>query len=69
MVCPNCHGNNVQLVKEVNKNSTGYGAGSGCCGYILFGPIGLLCGLCGSGQSVTETHYYTCGDCNLKFKR
>ena len=45
MKCPNCQSENVHLVKEVDTTTKGYGAGEGCCGYILFGPVGLLCGL------------------------
>ncbi|AMP19897.1 hypothetical protein AZF37_00735 [endosymbiont 'TC1' of Trimyema compressum] len=62
MNCPNCQSDHVHLVKEVDTTTKGYGAGEGFCGYILFGPIGLLCGLCGAGNSRLQTarHYYEC---------
>ena len=36
--CPKCGSPSIATIKE------GYDADSGCCGVILFGPIGLLCG-------------------------
>jgi len=68
MKCPNCQSENVHLVREVDTTTKGYGAGEGCCGYILFGPIGLLCGLCGAGGSRSrQRHYYECDNCHSRF--
>ena len=36
--CPNCGSASITTVKK------GYDAGGGCCGAILVGPLGLLCG-------------------------
>ena len=48
----------------------GYGVEKGCCGWILFGPLGLLCGLCGTGvKSQTQTKtYWMCRSCGNKFR-
>lgn len=45
--CPKCGGRNCQLISETDYRSGKYGFGKGCCGYILFGLPGLICGLCG----------------------
>lgn len=63
MACPKCESKNVQIVSD--HKTQGYGAGSGCCGLILFGPIGLLLGLCGMGKGKT-THKRICVNCGHK---
>jgi len=65
MQCPRCGGTNIQYVTE--SDSQGFGFGKGCCGYILFGPLGLLCGLCGMGKGTTYT-YWICKNCGNKFQ-
>lgn len=63
--CPKCGSDRVQYVA-----STDYKKGSvskGCCGYIIFGPIGLLCGLCGSGS--TTKKYWVCHNCGCEFQK
>lgn len=47
----------------------GYGLGKGCCGYIVFGPLGLLCGLCGMGEGKKSNKaYWICNECGKKFR-
>lgn len=65
--CPKCGGHNCQPMQETNVTGGGYDPGSGCCGYILFGPLGLLCGLCGTGQKTTHRTYWVCKDCGRRF--
>lgn len=36
-----------------------------CCGFILLGPLGLLCGACDSG--VTTHEFWICHDCGNQF--
>lgn len=36
-----------------------------CCGLIALGPLGLLCGACGSGTTTDE--FWICQDCGNKF--
>lgn len=58
---------------ETSSTTTGknFSLGQGCLGYLLFGPLGILCGLCGQGQ---QTHtinktYYICKHCGEKFRK
>jgi hypothetical protein len=48
----------------------GYGFGSGCCGWILLGPIGFLCGFCGRRvRSSSKTRlFWLCKSCGHKFR-
>jgi hypothetical protein len=60
-----CGGNNaksehLQNIKDSNS------AGDACCGYLLFGPIGLLCGF---GKVSSENKmYWICQDCGYKWQ-
>ena len=65
MRCPKCSSENVQIHYEVEKQ--GFSGGKGCCGWILLGPIGLLCGLCGKNKIKSEEKYWTCNNCGSKF--
>lgn len=71
--CPKCGSRNFQAVNETNVQTKGknYSSGQGCLGYLLLGPLGLLCGTCGQGQKTTVTNklYYVCGKCGEKFRR
>lgn len=62
--CPKCGSTNIQVGQE--GSTQGFGAGKGCLGTILFGPIGLLCGLCGMGKGKTKA-VRMCVDCGKKF--
>ena len=55
--CPKCSCSSITTIKE------GYSAGSGCCGAILFGPLGLLCGASGANRL-----YSVCQNCGYKWK-
>jgi len=63
--CQNCNSGNIQYVSDTVTK--GFGTGKGCCGYILFGPYGWLCGLSGMGKSTTHT-YWICKNCGCKFQ-
>ena len=66
MKCLRCGSENCQYVSKVS--SKGFSASKGCCGFLLFsGPIGLLCGLCGSGKTTTQT-YWVCHNCGNRFQ-
>ena len=65
MKCPRCSSENVQVHYEVEKQ--GFSGGKGCCGWILIGPIGLLCGLCGKDKVKSEEKYWVCNNCGSKF--
>lgn len=69
MTCPKCGNPYMQAMSESDTDTKGFGAGKGCLGYLLFGPIGLLCGLCGMGESRTHTRsYWVCNQCGHKTK-
>ncbi|MFD0617225.1 hypothetical protein ACFQZR_07090 [Paenibacillus sp. GCM10027629] len=65
MSCPRCGSHQVQVVSE--SETKGFGAGKGCLGYLIFGPIGFLCGLCGMGKS-KSTVFRICASCGFRFK-
>lgn len=70
MVCYSCGSRNFQLTTEIKTTTTGknYSGTKGCLGYLLLGPLGLLCGSCGQGQqtnSTTSTHWI-CSNCGKK---
>jgi len=51
--CPRCGSTSIYV------GTKGYRPGKGCCGYIIFGPLGLLCGLFGANRLRK-----TCVNCN-----
>lgn len=69
--CPKCKSERLISTTDtiVNDNSKGYGGGLGCLGFLLMGPLGLLCGLCGKKRdiSVENLHYFICQDCGHEF--
>ncbi|MCL2128511.1 MAG: hypothetical protein FWH38_09670 [Treponema sp.] len=69
MFCPRCNSINVQAVSEVRSETKGFGCCQGLIGYILLGPIGWLCGLCGMGEGRTTTNVlWVCNNCGYKFR-
>ncbi len=67
MKCPRCKGENCQYVTTSETYSKGFDSGDACCGLLLLGPIGLLCGLCGSESNTKVKEYWVCHDCGNKF--
>lgn len=59
--CSHC--GSTKLPHTTSVKTQGISAGDACCGYVCLGPIGLLCGLCGSGLS----EYWVCHVCGTKF--
>ncbi len=59
--CPECGSTNIYLR---TKENTDFHEGNACCGLILFGPLGLLCGLTGKKESTT---FRKCGNCGHEF--
>lgn len=67
--CPRCGSDDIEIITETNNETKGFGFGKGCCGFILFGPIGWLCGLLGMGSGRTSTNTYRmCRKCGARFK-
>lgn len=65
MKCPRCFSENVQVFCETDRQ--GFSGKKGCCGWFLFGPIGVLCGLCGKNKIISEDKYWLCNNCGAKF--
>lgn len=63
MKCPNCGSENIQF--GTSTNGGGFSLSNSCCGYLALGPLGLLCGACGSGTSTEE--FWICQGCGHKF--
>lgn len=70
-VCPNCgsHDCEIQVQQNVTGSGSNYNAGMGCLGFLLTGPFGLLCGLCGTGSKTSTTHksMWVCKKCGHQF--
>ena len=64
MKCPKCGSEKTHYV--ANTKSTGPSFVDGCCGWILLGPVGLLCSFCGMGSETEE--YWICDNCGSKFQ-
>lgn len=69
ITCPKCGGQDCQAVTETDVEGGGYKTGKGCCGYILLGPLGLLCGALGSKSKTTKSDFWVCSNCGSKFSR
>lgn len=78
--CPHCGSGSINFtpVTTTSTNTTGKTKGFGtiksCLGLILFGWIGILCGLCGMGKGRTKTTTQTdtkvirvCQNCGYRF--
>ena len=55
MKCPNCGSENCQYVATTETHGKSFSVSNACCGSILLGPIGVLCGACGTGVQ-SKTH-------------
>ena len=68
MRCPKCGSKKCQFITTTNTHSSGFGCFDACCGFLILGPVGILCGLCGSGTSTTTKEYWICNECGRKFQ-
>lgn len=66
--CPRCGSYDVMPVSEVSTKGRDFNAGDACCGYMLCGPLGLLCGATGKGKQTFTTTYWMCKGCGNKFQ-
>lgn len=62
--CPHCGSDNVKVIVEKEKDN--FDLCGGFTGAICLGPIGLLCGFCGSGEKERATGI--CNSCGRRFK-
>lgn len=75
LCCPKCKNTDLQYVStsstQFSATGGGFSGGKGCLGFLLFGPLGLLCGSCGQKQKITSTttidEYWICRGCGEKF--
>ena len=51
MRCPNCGSTNISSIINTNTHTKGFDGSDACCGYLLFGWPGILCGLCNTGDT------------------
>ena len=77
--CPNCGNPDVQMEEETTTHThtkvkgSGYSGTQGCLGYLMLGPVGLLCGSCGQKpRAKTKTYettqrYWVCNQCGHTF--
>lgn len=63
MKCPRCGSEHIQFA--TNTYGGGGSVSKSCCGYILLGPFGILCGMCNSGTKTEE--FWICHDCGNRF--
>ncbi len=66
--CPKCKSEKIQALTETNVQG-GYRAGRGCLGWLLLGPLGILCGALGKKARVSSTNntVFVCMECGFKF--
>jgi len=67
MKCAKCGSENCQIINEASSQGKDFSASKGCCGAILLGPIGLLCGACGKGKQIKNKNYWVCNNCGNKW--
>ncbi|MBO4374911.1 MAG: hypothetical protein J5829_07370 [Lachnospiraceae bacterium] len=65
--CPKCGNSSISIICEQTTSGSGYNVGSGICGTICLGPIGVLCGMSG-GKKIINTQYYICNSCKYKWR-
>ena len=68
MRCPKCGSYNCYIINERTEKGRDYHGCKGVIGYLIWGPVGLLCGLCGKGRETKEINYWICEDCGRKWK-
>lgn len=66
--CPKCKSKKIQALTETDVKG-GYRAGRGCLGYLIFGPLGFLCGACGQKAKISTINHssFICMECGRKF--
>lgn len=70
-ICPQCGSSDceIQVQQNIMGSGSNYNVGTGCLGFLLTGPFGLLCGLCGTGRKTTTSHQsvWICKKCGNQF--
>lgn len=71
VACPHC-GAPLSDCTPISKTTVtssggGYGIFSGCCGMVLLGPLGLLCGLRKQNITSSSQTWWVCRKCGKEF--
>jgi hypothetical protein len=67
--CPKCKSTNLTPILEQDVNvSGGNSIFSAICGFIFFGPLGLLCGARKTKVEVENQTFWICHECGTKFR-
>lgn len=66
--CPKCLSNDIMPVSEVKTTGKDFNAKNACCGYLMCGPLGLLCGATGKGKQTITNVCWVCKNCGHKFQ-
>ena len=65
--CPYCGSTDCHSVVKTEVSGGGFSASNGCCGFLLLGPLGLLCGACGSEVKSSSETWWNCKMCGKEF--
>ena len=68
MQCPKCGSDNCQVITETTTEGKDFSASKGCCGWLLAGPVGILCGFCTKGKQIHSESFWICNNCGTKWK-
>lgn len=68
MKCPKCGSENCQFHTKTELKGSLFSLKDACCGSICLGPLGILCGLCGTSIDTTTKEFWVCNDCGNQFK-
>ena len=67
--CPKCGADGCIPQYKQHVSGGGYGCLSGGLGWLLLGPLGLLCGACGKSVQSTNELVWICPKCGNEFKK
>ena len=67
MRCPYCGSNSITSIIDKNTINNNFDSLGACCGILLFGWPGLLCGLCDTGSKTSTKTTNVCNDCGRRF--
>ena len=68
MYCPHCGNEECSLISETHTSGKDFSFGKGCLGALILGPLGILCGACGSGKTTSTNTYWVCHSCGHKWR-
>lgn len=67
MRCPNCGSDSITSIIDKNTTNKNFDGTGACCGILLFGWPGLLCGLCDTGSKTETKTTNICNNCGRRF--